>query len=343
MPKLLLATGHAFCLSDLFYNFNNKKLKINCEECRQLIGTTHRDKLAQAIFKECLRIVLLDVIQNNVAFNLPTGAQKCEILMERVEGDTFKNLRRSGKWADVDFLKSWFSGYRLILRLGTRGRTPRTKPIYVTRAFRDLITEKTNTGLSLLASKDKNIKDYYEQMYETYPDVPKQDIQRICKFGFRQLYLLNSYGADVLMQDNNGFWCYIGRAHKDSIKYFKYYVRKLCIKLRVLYKRKKIPWDGYYYFSLSKSQYENYMSQKKSKGRPKKRFNYGTVIMYQILDECKVQQYCCPYIFRVPFPYYIRYKFFKSDFISDKAELIITREPLKFRDILVNENEYEFL
>ena len=31
------------------------------------------------------------------------------------------------------------------------------------------------------------------------------------------------------------------------------------------------------------------------------------------------------------------------DFKSDKAELILTRDPLKFKDILVSNNKYEFL
>jgi len=34
--------------------------------------------------------------------------------------------------------------------------------------------------------------------------------------------------------------------------------------------------------------------------------------------------------------------FFKT-IKTDKAELIITREPLKFKDILTSENKYEFL
>nr|DAG88912.1 MAG TPA: hypothetical protein [Crassvirales sp.] len=39
---------------------------------------------------------------------------------------------------------------------------------------------------------------------------------------------------------------------KDSLKWFDYYKRKMRTKLRVMYKRKQIKWDGYYYFALSK-------------------------------------------------------------------------------------------
>ena len=46
----------------------------------------------------------------------------------------------------------------------------------------------------------------------------------------------------------------------DSVKFFNYYARKMKIKLRIFYKRYKIEWDGYYYFDLTKKQYEDYLS-----------------------------------------------------------------------------------
>jgi hypothetical protein len=43
----------------------------------------------------------------------------------------------------------------------------------------------------------KTVKDYYEDMYQLFPEVPKKDIQRILNFGFKTLYLHNSYGGDT--------------------------------------------------------------------------------------------------------------------------------------------------
>lgn len=39
----------------------------------------------------------------------------------------------------------------------------------------------------------------------------------------------------------------------------------------------------------------------------------------------------------------LKCKQFVRQLVTDKAELIITREPLKFKDILVYDNEYEFI
>lgn len=188
----------------------------------------------------------------------------------------------------------------------------------------------------------KTINDYFEQMYAKYPDVPKEDIRRILKYGWKSLYLANSYGGDTFIQDNNT-WCYIGSLASDSLKHFNYYKRKLSTKIRILYKRLKIKWDGYYYFALTDKQYNNYLSQKKGRGRPKKHFEFGPVMLYQILDECKISESSKRYIFRIPYISQLKYKYYIPDLRTDKAELIIQRDSLKFKDILVNENDYDFI
>ncbi len=188
----------------------------------------------------------------------------------------------------------------------------------------------------------KTIKDYYEELYEKFPQVSKKDIQRIISYGWKSLYLHNSYGGDTFIQDKE-LWCYIGHLKKDSIQYFLYYIKKLSVKLRVLYKRNKIQWDGYYYFALTDKQYNEYINQKNKRGRPKKNFTFTKVFMYQILDECKIKEFGKRYIFRIPYISKVNFKFYVPKLVTDKAELIITREPLKFKDILVYENKYDFL
>lgn len=188
----------------------------------------------------------------------------------------------------------------------------------------------------------KKLSDYYETMYNLFPEVNKKDISLIMNYGWKQLYLLNSYGGDICIRDKN-FWTYFGSLTKDSLKHFNKYVLKLGLKIRIQYKRKKIPWDGFYYFALTDTQYQNYINQKNKRGRPKKYFNFGNVFLYKILNECKIKEHGLKYIFKIPYYANIGYKFYKKDLITDQAELIITRDPLKFEDILVTNNNYEEL
>lgn len=187
-----------------------------------------------------------------------------------------------------------------------------------------------------------NVKNYYEYIKQQFPEVTLKDIKRILNYGFKQLYLLNSYGGDLLIKDSD-FWSYIGTLRNDSVKHFHYYKNKLIIRLRVLYKRKHIKWDGYYYFALSEEQYQNYKAQINSKGRKKKIFNFGTVKLYKIFNECEIQEFSKQYIFKIPQPIDFGYTLFKQQLITDSAELVLTRNPLKFEDILVTNHKYDFL
>nr|DAN43641.1 MAG TPA: hypothetical protein [Caudoviricetes sp.] len=188
----------------------------------------------------------------------------------------------------------------------------------------------------------KRIQDYYDVMCEKFPDIPKKDMIRILNYGWKSLYLHNLYGGDTFISDDS-LWCYIGTLRKDSLKHFQHYIKKLVIKLRVLYRRKNIEWDGYYYFALTDTQYENFLAQHNARGRKRKKFNYGNQVLYQIFDECRIKEYNKRYIFRVPFITQVGFTAYRENFASSEAELIVTREPLKFKDVLVDSNKYDYL
>lgn len=189
--------------------------------------------------------------------------------------------------------------------------------------------------------KITTIKDYYDAIYQRFPTVNQKDIQRILNYGWKSLYLHNSYGGDVCIKDND-LWCYIGYLYKDSLKFFKIYVRKLCLKIRVLYNRKKLPFDGYYYFSRTQNQVDKEYVIKK-RGRKKKNFIFNNVKLYKIKDECSVAEHGCQYIFRIQFPVFIGNTIFKKELKTSEVELIESRDPLKFKDILVTNNNYEII
>ena len=188
----------------------------------------------------------------------------------------------------------------------------------------------------------KTIQDYYEQMYEKYPTLPKEDVRRALQYGFKSLYLTNSYGADTLI-NRNGVWFYCGQLMNNSLRYFNYYKKKMRTKLRIMYKRKHIEWDGYYYFALSQNQYNNYLEQKNKKGRPKKKFTFSKVVLYKIYDECNIIESNKVAIFKIPYSVDLGFTIFKEEFTTDKAELILIREPLKFNDVLLSNYNYQFI
>ena len=144
----MIASGHAFNLDELLINLDRKKIKFTCKQSQEIAKDKTRDTLIKRIFMDGVELILNDIIDNNVTFQLPTGsARKTYLRMKKYDGKEFIKLRKLGKFADVDFLNSNFSGYQLGLDMFyADGRPFIHKPVYVDRVKKDKITENTNNG-----------------------------------------------------------------------------------------------------------------------------------------------------------------------------------------------------
>ena len=139
------ATGYALTTKDLFKSFDIGRLKLTAQECKKILGNRHKERIVYDVFKYAVKLVLDDVIHNNVTFSLPTGAKTCTLGMKRFRGQEFQSARRAGKWRDVDFLASNFTAYQMNLNLMSGGIT-RDKLVYLDTQNKDSITSYTNEG-----------------------------------------------------------------------------------------------------------------------------------------------------------------------------------------------------
>ncbi len=141
------ATGYALNTNELFLNFPNKKLKMTAKECEEMIGNRHKEFIAKQVFKACVAMVLDDIIENNATFKLPTRVKRAEIGMKRFEREEFTKCRQNGKFSNVNFLNSNFSGYQMAFNFQSAG-VMREKLIYLDPVHKDKITKYTNEGKS---------------------------------------------------------------------------------------------------------------------------------------------------------------------------------------------------
>ena len=141
------AMGHCFTGKDLFNNFPVNNLKMSKEQCVATYPDGSKRDLAASIFTRSVQMVVDDIINNNVDFKFPTlGQTQAYLRMKRTTGQNFKKAFKNGKWNDVDFLTSNFSGYQIVLDMESKKRTTRQKDIYLSPKDRDRITENTNLG-----------------------------------------------------------------------------------------------------------------------------------------------------------------------------------------------------
>lgn len=139
--------GHAFTGNDLFENFPVNKLKMTKQQCLEVYSDGNKRDLAEQIFIKSVQMVVNDIIDNNIHFKLPgIGKTQAYIYMKRIEGKDFKKAFKNGKWNDVDFIASNFSGYQLNLEMQSGKRLPRQKMIYLSNKDKQRIVDNTNKG-----------------------------------------------------------------------------------------------------------------------------------------------------------------------------------------------------
>lgn len=142
------AIGWACNLNDIFVRFPYEKCKSLMTKWRT---ARERRKIIKQVFRAGLHLVIQDIINNNATFKVPPlGYYKGQIHMEVFSGKDFENVRKKGKFKDVDFLESFFTGYQMYLYLsGKRDNflSRRKYPIYLNKFYRDQITKNTNEGI----------------------------------------------------------------------------------------------------------------------------------------------------------------------------------------------------
>jgi hypothetical protein len=87
----------------------------------------------------------LDIIENNVTFVLPLKyGNYAEIYMKQFSDEEFKKLYKYGKFKNIDYVLSQFTGNELVYKYSTRTVDNKEKPIYVNKELKKLIEKHTN-------------------------------------------------------------------------------------------------------------------------------------------------------------------------------------------------------
>lgn len=135
----LKTSPYYFSAHELFEGLNKKILKNKHIKNKKL--------LAAKIFTECFYEILLDIINNNITFVMPLRfGNYGEICMKQISGDKFKEVYKAGKFRNLDYVLSQFTGNQLVYKCTKRTGTITEKPIYVNQTLNKLITKYTYEG-----------------------------------------------------------------------------------------------------------------------------------------------------------------------------------------------------
>ena len=141
------AMGHTFSAQEIFHNFPIKKLKMDYDTVKKIYSDGDKRSLSASIFTKGMQMIVEDIIEKNVHFLLTTlCSSEAYIYMKKTQGSDFKKAFKRGKWNDIDFLTSNFTGYQLALSVQSPKRPKKEKSIYLGYKHKDRITELTNEG-----------------------------------------------------------------------------------------------------------------------------------------------------------------------------------------------------
>lgn len=166
------------------------------------------------------------------------------------------------------------------------------------------------------------VEKYYDKIQERFPGLTKKQIDRILKFGLRSYYNHNLYGGDVLNKSPQ-FTMYTGKLFCDNLVFYKYWLLKNKIKLRIKYKRSKTRYDGFYYFGLSESEFENYKKQF-GKTRRRKKFTFERIYAFKIKEECLLNNRY-KHIFKLKYPVDVGFVLKLNNYTTRNFEYIFKR------------------
>lgn len=139
------ATGYCMNAVDVMKGFPAKKTVITAKECEKIMKNRHKEKLAERIWKANIAMVLDDVIDNSDTFVLPTASKKAEIYIKSYPREEFVQGRKNGKWKDIDYLASNFTGAQMMFKY-QNGGVFKEKPIYVDAGRKQRIADRLNSG-----------------------------------------------------------------------------------------------------------------------------------------------------------------------------------------------------
>lgn len=140
------ALGYSFTLTDLYTKFPFQKLKFSGATFQHIFKSAFLPVQCTRIMYYCIKLVILDVIRNNVTFILPTGKKYAEIYVRRTSKEEFINRRRKGGDQEIDFLETNFTTYKLTFRWMGKNFI-RSKPCYIGGDLKKEFINNINNGM----------------------------------------------------------------------------------------------------------------------------------------------------------------------------------------------------
>lgn len=269
-------------------------------------------------FKYCIGLIMNKVIDDKVRFKIPVRAE-AYIDFEVVSGEKFKEHRNNGRFKEIDFVNSDFTGYAIRYYFQAKAYQ-KSYQVYLGGDLKKKFLGKINSGENFYSIKDITINDFLEDVHKKFPELTFIEVKNLLLHGFRRLHSAMKYGCAITINTTKYINCYIyiGGITLTPEKQIKEYSIRRDRKLRKIEQWKKLDFDGYYFIGLNPVGLERWVElNKKSR----------TIVKFQNVIPRKIQKelyykYKHVFIFKVKLKTFRGWSFWAEDLKIRDVEYI---------------------
>lgn len=266
--------------------YSNTPKKITNRKWRWWISNygwtnSYEDSIAEP-FKHCFALIINKMLDDKIRFKIPVNSE-AYIDFEIVNGDKFIEHRQNGRFSEVDFVESDFTGYFLNYYFKAKAYQ-KVIPIYLGGEMKSKFLKGVNSGVKYYTIKDLTINDVIDEVAERFVEIPKTELKNIILHGFRRMHSAIKFGCAISITTRRTMPCvaFIGKLSLVPEIQIKQYSIRRDRKLRKIEGWKKTPFDGYYYIGLNPTAFEKWCDDNKVS---RVIVNFNNVIPRKIKEE----------------------------------------------------------
>lgn len=269
-PELFVNTPKKYCDRSLYWFRKNIRYSATIEEAMS------------DPFKYCLGIILHAVIDEKKRFKIPRVPESY-IDFEIVTGEKFEKHRYDGRFQEIDFIASDFTGYALRYYFKAKAYQ-KSQRIYIGGSLKEKFLNGINSGVKYYTTEDFTIDDFLPDVYKKFNQLTEREVKELVLLGFRRMHSSIRYGCSISIRTHKYVDCtaFIGPITLDPEKHLKGYDFKRKRKLRKMEEWRKAPFDGYYYIGLDKSVMNEWIENNRLS---KTIFKFNNVMIRRIKEE----------------------------------------------------------
>jgi hypothetical protein len=141
------------------------------------------------------------------------NASEAYIDFEIVTGEFFEKQRQNGRFSEIDFIESDFTGY--FLRYYFKAKAyQKSYPIYLGGQLKEKFLNGINSGIKYYSTKDVTLEDFIDPVHLQFKDLTRVEIKKLLVHGFRRLHSAMKFGCAISITSVKRINCY---AHIGSL------------------------------------------------------------------------------------------------------------------------------